>query len=40
MYLIDGTPFLLDTTKLKLEHGKNNFSDKEDQALAIDSLAG
>lgn len=40
MYLIDGAPFGLDVSKLKLEHGRNNFADKEDQALCLDSLAG
>ena len=38
-YLKDGAPFGLDETKLTLEHGKNNFTDEEDQALCIDALA-
>ena len=39
-YLLKGAPYVLDETKLILEHGKHHFDDKLDQALCIDSLAG
>ena len=39
-YLLQGVPFSLDESKLTLEHGKNHFEDKQDQALCLDSLAG
>ena len=39
-YLLEGAPFLLDESKLKMEPGVHRFEDKEDQALCLDSLAG
>ena len=39
-YLLRGAPYGLDESKLALEHGKNRFDDKQDQALCLDSLAG
>ena len=38
-YLRDGAPYGIDESLLTLEHGKNIFSDEEDQALCIDALA-
>ena len=39
-YLFRGAPYGLDESKLAKTPGKHNFSDKEDQALCLDSLAG
>ena len=38
-YLRDGAPYGINEALLALEHGRNNFSDEEDQALCIDALA-
>jgi hypothetical protein len=37
---MDGAPFVLEEDYLALEHGRHNFSDAQDQALCLDSLAG
>ena len=39
-YLFRGAPYGLDESKLAKTPGRHNFSDKEDQALCLDSLAG
>ena len=39
-YLIEGAPYLVNEDELVLEHGRHHFSDAEDQALCLDSLAG